>query len=136
MVVASTLVVPMMWLKRMLMVIAPANFDVMTGTSGNYHFTWVPIAVTLAAMAAIPLMLMLLFRVVPLLSIDEIEEIDEAEEMANAAAAAAFLRGQPSEPPARDVSLVGSHGTAPRVAGWASLRGIRKLRRWNISISW
>jgi Ni/Fe-hydrogenase subunit HybB-like protein len=121
MVVASTLVVPMMWLKRMLMVIAPANFDVMTGASGSYHFTWVPIAVTLAAMAAIPLMLMLLFRVVPLLSIDEIEEIDEAEEMNNAAAAEAFLRAQPSKPEAHDVSLVGAPGTAPRVAGVAGV---------------
>jgi Ni/Fe-hydrogenase subunit HybB-like protein len=127
MVIASTLVVPMMWLKRMLMVIAPANFDVVTGTSGNYHFTWIPIAVTLAAMAAVPLMLMLLFRVVPLLSIDEIEEIDEMEEMANAAAAAAYLRTQPSEPAAHDVSLVAAGGTAPRVAGVAGVAGVLLL---------
>jgi Ni/Fe-hydrogenase subunit HybB-like protein len=130
MVVASMLVVPMMWLKRMLMVIAPANFDVMTGTSGNYHFTWVPIAVTLAAMAAVPLMLMLLFRVVPLLSIDEIEEIDETEEMDKAAAAAAYLATAPSEPVARDLPLVGAGGNpprAPRVAGVAGVGGVLLL---------
>jgi Ni/Fe-hydrogenase subunit HybB-like protein len=92
MVVAACFIVPMMWLKRLLMVIAPANFDVVTGTSGDYHFTWIPIAITLAALAAVPLMLMLLFRVVPLLSIDEIEEIDEHEELKNAAAADAYLR--------------------------------------------
>jgi molybdopterin-containing oxidoreductase family membrane subunit len=81
MVFASILIVPMMWLKRMLMVTGPASYDTMTGAFGSYHFTWVPIAITLAATAAIPLLLMLLFRVVPLLSIDEIEEIDEAEEV-------------------------------------------------------
>jgi len=74
MVLAATLVVPMMWLKRFLLVVGPATYDTVTRTFGTYHFTWVPIAITLAAAAAVPLMLMLLFRVVPLLSIDEIEE--------------------------------------------------------------
>ena len=74
MVVAASLIVPMMWLKRLLMVITPANFDVVTGASGTYHFTWVAVAITLAALAAVPLLLMLMFRVVPLLSLDEIEE--------------------------------------------------------------
>ena len=125
MVAAAILVVPMMWLKRMLMVVAPANFDTMTGTFGRYHFTWVPVAITLAAMAAIPLMLMLLFRVVPLLSIDEIEEIEEEEEMANAAAAAAYQRAQhskpaaPAEPADQDKELVGAGGKARRTTGAA-----------------
>jgi len=111
MVIASALVVPMMWLKRMLMVNAPANYDTMTGLFGDYHFTWVPVAVTLAAMAAIPLLLMLLFRVVPLLSIDEIEEIDQIE------AAAGVPRTEPAEPAGHDdVSLVGATGIAHRVA--------------------
>jgi molybdopterin-containing oxidoreductase family membrane subunit len=79
MVIAAALVVPMMFLKRILMVVAPATYDVMTGAFGRYHFTWVPVAITLAATAAVPLLLMLLFRVVPLLSIDEIEEIEELE---------------------------------------------------------
>ena len=125
MIIASLLVVPMMWLKRMLMVVAPANFDTMTGAFGDYNFTWVPIAVTLAALAAVPLMLMLLFRVVPLLSIDEIEEIDEHEELANAAAAAAYLRAEhhqpsaPSESTGKDPELVGVTGKAHRRSGAA-----------------
>ena len=79
MVAAAILVVPMMWLKRILMVVGPTTYDTVTGAFGRYHFTWVPVAITLAATAAIPLLLMLLFRVVPLLSIDEIEEIEELE---------------------------------------------------------
>ena len=79
MVLAASLVVPMMWLKRFLLVVGPATYDTITRTFGTYHFTWVPIAITLAAAAAVPLMLMLLFRVVPLLSIDEIEEIQDAQ---------------------------------------------------------
>ena len=81
MVIAATLVLPMMWLKRFLLVIGPATYDTMTHTFGSYHFTWVPIAITLAAVAAVPLLLMLLFRVVPLLSIDEIEEIDAMQQI-------------------------------------------------------
>ena len=81
MVIAATLVLPMMWLKRVLLVVGPATYDTVTRTFGTYHFTWVPIAITLAAAAAVPLLLMLLFRVVPLLSIDEIEEIDAMQEI-------------------------------------------------------
>lgn len=117
MVVASTFVLPMMWLKRMLMVIAPSTFDVVDGTSGSYHFTWVPIAISLAAIAAIPLMLMVLFRIVPLLSIDEIEEIEEAEREQAAAAAAAFLLTQQDDSAVEESALVRSGGTATRVAG-------------------
>jgi Ni/Fe-hydrogenase subunit HybB-like protein len=82
MVLAASLVVPMMWLKRFLLVVGPATYDTVTRTFGSYHFTWVPIAITLAAAAAVPLLLMLLFRVVPLLSIDEIAEIHEIETIA------------------------------------------------------
>jgi len=126
MVLASLLVVPMMWLKRMLMVIAPANYSVVDGEVGAYHFTWVSIAITLAALAGVPLLLMLLFRVVPLLSIDEIEEIEEEQEMANAAAAAAYQRandskpGAPDEPTSEEPQLVGAGGNvrhAPGAAG-------------------
>jgi Ni/Fe-hydrogenase subunit HybB-like protein len=77
MVTAAAIVVPAMWLKRMLMVLAPATFDRVTRTFGAYHFTWIPIAITLAGLAAIPLLLMLLFRVVPLLSLDEMAESGE-----------------------------------------------------------
>jgi molybdopterin-containing oxidoreductase family membrane subunit len=76
MVAAAALVVPAMWLKRMLMVVDPASYDRMTHLFGVYHFTWISVSITLAGLAAIPLLLMLLFRVVPLLSIDEIEEFE------------------------------------------------------------
>jgi molybdopterin-containing oxidoreductase family membrane subunit len=125
MVAAAVLVVPMMWLKRILMVVGGGTYDVVTGAFGRYHFTWVPVAITMAAMAAIPLLLMLLFRVVPLLSIDEIEEIEEDQEMANAAAAAAYQRaehstaGTTSEPADQDKDLVGATGRTHRTTGAA-----------------
>ena len=77
MVVASAVVVPAMWLKRMLMVADPATYDRITHTFGTYHFTWISVSITLAGLPAIPLLLMLLFRVVPLLSVDELEEIEQ-----------------------------------------------------------
>ncbi len=76
-VTAAAFVAPSMWLKRMLMVVDPATYDRVTGTFGSYHFTWVAVTITLAGVAAIPLLLMLLFRFVPILSIDEMEEFAE-----------------------------------------------------------
>jgi len=115
MVIAAILVVPMMWLKRILMVVGPATYDTMTGAFGRYHFTWVPVAITLAATAAIPLLLMLLFRVVPLLSIDEIEEMQELSDLEKNATPRPHTA--PSEPAAHDDRLVGATSTAHRVAG-------------------
>jgi len=43
MVAAALLVVPMMWLKRILMVVGPGTYDTVTGAFGRYHFTWVPV---------------------------------------------------------------------------------------------
>ena len=108
MVVAAALVVPMMWVKRMLMVVGPATYDTMTGTFSRYHPTWVPVSITLAATAAIPLLLMLLFRVVPLLSIDEIEEIQESEALAAAP--------PPNKPAVHSAQLAEVAGTTHRVA--------------------
>jgi Ni/Fe-hydrogenase subunit HybB-like protein len=117
MVTAAILVVPMMWLKRILMVVGPATYDTMTGMFGRYHFTWVPVAITLAATAAIPLLLMLLFRVVPLLSVDEIEEIEQMQELSDMEKRlAAHPQTAPSEP-APDDTLVGATGKAHRLAG-------------------
>jgi len=124
MVVAAALVVPMMWLKRMLMVNAPANYDTVTGLFGDYHFTWIPVAVTLAALAAIPLLLMLLFRAVPLLSIDEIDEIDEIErgrggDKSAGATTTTNPAGDPSDPSESvpdESRLVGATSRAHRVA--------------------
>jgi len=86
MVTAAAFVVPAMWLKRMIMVTGPATYDRITSAFGAYHFTWTYISMTLAATAAVPLLLMLLFRIVPLLSIDEIEETEEIQETVPAAA--------------------------------------------------
>ncbi len=74
--IAAGLVVVVMWIKRVLMVVETAGYDRLTGTFGDFfHFTWVSIAITLAGAAAIPLGLMLLFRVVPLIAIDEVAEL-------------------------------------------------------------
>ena len=110
MVVAASFVVPMLWLKRLLMVITPANFDVVTGGHGAYHLTWVRASITLAAVAAVPLLLMLLFRVVPVLSIDEIEEVEVHERRALATALAELRAAAPQR---QTVAA----GTARRAAG-------------------
>ncbi|MBC7596379.1 MAG: polysulfide reductase NrfD [Kineosporiaceae bacterium] len=115
MVIAALLVVPMMWLKRILMMVGPTTYDTMTGAFGRYHFTWVPVAITLAATAAIPLLLMLLFRVVPLLSIDEIEEIREIEAMEKTVNGHA--PAELNESGGHDSRPVGGTGSAHRVGG-------------------
>jgi len=118
MVIAATLVLPMMWLKRVLLVVGPATYDTVLRTFGTYHFTWVPIAITLAAAAAVPLLLMLLFRVVPLLSIDEIEEIDATQQIDRMEK---DLTARPptdaNEPAGHNGRPVGATGTSHRVAG-------------------
>ncbi|MHB1711930.1 MAG: hypothetical protein ACYCV7_11090 [Acidimicrobiales bacterium] len=88
-VVASGLVVFAMWVKRLVIVIPPATEPlvhsplaangVLAGNWGTYHFTWVPIAITVAATAAIPLLLLVLFRFVPILPISEMEELAAGE---------------------------------------------------------
>ena len=87
-VVAAGLVVVGMWLKRLLIVLPAANNPLIQGPWGNFELTWVAVAVTLAGAAAIPLLLMLFFKLVPILAVDEIEEI-AAEEQAAAKAPAA-----------------------------------------------
>jgi len=124
MVAAAIMVVPMMWLKRILMVVGPTTYDTVTGAFGRYHFTWVPVAITLAATAAIPLLLMLLFRVVPLLSISEIEEIEELEHIEELEKLHHLQKNQPARPPVepsepvrRDDRLADPKGKAHAVAG-------------------
>src|SRR5262249_27760434 len=109
MVVAAALVVPAMWLKRMIMVTGPATYDRITSAFGAYHFTWTYISITLAATAAIPLLLMLLFLVVPLLGIDETEELRDGT-------------GQPASPPAQPAATPapGSQSAAGQPAEPAS----------------
>ncbi len=87
-VIAASLAVFALWIKRLVIVIPPAteplvnsplkSSGVLAGNWGTYHFTWVPISITLAATAAIPLLLLVVFRFVPILSMAEIEEIEES----------------------------------------------------------
>jgi len=102
-VVASSFIVFAMWIKRLVIVIPPATealvkspLKVATTTGaghlattasawGTYHFTWVPISITLAATAAIPLLLLVLFKFVPILPISEMEEMAEVDEVIEAA---------------------------------------------------
>jgi Ni/Fe-hydrogenase subunit HybB-like protein len=74
-VFASALVLPTFWLNRVLMVIVPSTYDMIKGTFGTYAWTWVNASITAGAMAAVPLLIMLLFRVVPILSVTEIEQL-------------------------------------------------------------
>lgn len=76
-VVASTLVVAAMWLKRLLIVVPPATHPVIAGSWGAFHFTWISAGITVGGVAAIPLLLMLFFKLVPVLGIDEIESLAE-----------------------------------------------------------
>jgi Ni/Fe-hydrogenase subunit HybB-like protein len=74
-VTAAFIVLPAFWLNRVLQVIVPATLTMMTGVvSGRYHWTWVNASITAGAMAAIPFLLILLFRVVPILSVTDMEE--------------------------------------------------------------
>jgi molybdopterin-containing oxidoreductase family membrane subunit len=102
-VIAAVLVVIAMWIKRVIMVIETSGYSRLTNSFGDlFHFTWVSAAVTLSAVAAIPMLLMLLFRVVPLLSIAEVQH----------------LAGETDNPVA-EVSSPGkaSHGRAAGTAG-------------------
>jgi len=79
-VAAASLVVPAMWVKRLVIVVPPATEPLVAspaaaGAWGTYHFTWIPVAITAAAAAAVPLLLLLVFRFVPILPMAEMEEL-------------------------------------------------------------
>ncbi len=86
-VLASSLVVAAMWLKRLIIVVPVMATPNMPTEWGSYWPSQVEIAVTVAATAAIPLLLMLFFRVFPILSIYEVEEMQEPESESEKAAA-------------------------------------------------
>ena len=73
-VCAAALVAIGMWLKRFLIVVPPLAGD------SSYTPSWVEISVTIGALAAIPLLLMLFVRIFPVLSIWEMEEESMVEE--------------------------------------------------------
>ena len=73
--VAACLVVVAFFIKRFLMFIPPLTEPLIGGEVGAYTPSWVEIAVTVGAIAAIPLLLVGIFKVVPVLAVVEIEEI-------------------------------------------------------------
>lgn len=77
--VASALVVVGMWLKRMLIVVPAVTHPLIGGAWGTLEITWVAAGLTIGAAAAIPLLLMLFFKLFPLLSIYEMEELSVEE---------------------------------------------------------
>lgn len=72
--VAAALVAGSMWLKRVLIVVPPLVRPLVGGAPGRYSPTWVELSITIAGAAAIPFLLMALFRLVPVLSVHETEE--------------------------------------------------------------
>ena len=68
-----------MWLKRFLIVVPGLAQPLMPSDVVIYIPSRVEIAITLGAAAAIPLLMMLFFRIFPIISIFEIEEIAEAQ---------------------------------------------------------
>ncbi len=74
-VTASTFVLVGMWIKRLIMVSETSSYDRLTNTFTDlFRFTWVSALTSAAGVAAIALLLMLLFRVVPVLALNEMRE--------------------------------------------------------------
>jgi len=90
--VASILVAGGMWFKRYLIILIP-------GMSGPlmpwelYKPTWVELAITIGAAAAIPLGLMVLFFFFPVMSVHEMEEVEGAPEPLRPGLTPAFAGG-------------------------------------------
>ena len=78
-VLASTLVVAGMWLKRLLIIVPPATNPLIEGPWGDFRLTPISVVMTIAGAAAIPLMLMLFFKFVPILDVHEMEELSAIE---------------------------------------------------------
>ncbi|MFC1865342.1 NrfD/PsrC family molybdoenzyme membrane anchor subunit [Chloroflexota bacterium] len=83
---AAVLVVIGMWLKRLLIVVPPLQHGFFGSETAAYTGSWVEFTITLGAIAAIPLMLLVIFRIFPVLSVSEIEEVaaEETERQAKA----------------------------------------------------
>lgn len=90
---ASGLVIAGMWLKRFLIVVPGMAGPIMPWEWGRYAPTWVEVAITLGAAAAIPLMLILFFRFFPVMSVHELDETEGTHEMAPRRLAPAFAGG-------------------------------------------
>ena len=90
-VLAATLVAGGMWLKRFLIIVPTLARPFLTEEAwASYQPSWVETGITVGAVAAIPLLLMVFFRVFPVLSIDEMEEMTLAPEPAEPEPATPF----------------------------------------------
>lgn len=89
-----------------------ANGGLQQAVWGTYHFTWVPISITVAGTAAIPLLLLLLFKVVPILPVAELEEEVEGHEVEGHE-----VEGQARDHPRSSVDSVDGEGAASRMTG-------------------
>jgi len=75
-VVASALVVSGMWLKRFLIIVPALRQALFPVPTQSYSGSFIEWAILIGALAAIPLILMLVFRVFPVMSIHEMEEVE------------------------------------------------------------
>ena len=82
---AATAVLLAMWLKRFLIVVPGLAEPMMPTSLVIYWPSRVEIMITLGAVAAIPLLMMLFFRLFPIISIFEIEEVAEEDARRHAA---------------------------------------------------
>lgn len=78
----AALAVAGMWLKRFLIVVPAEVLSQMPGGTPSYRPSWVEISITVGAAAAIPLLLMLFFRVFPVLAVWEMEHEGVQAELA------------------------------------------------------
>jgi Ni/Fe-hydrogenase subunit HybB-like protein len=73
---ASVLIIGGMWLKRFLIVVPGMAEPIMPWDWGRYAPTWVEVTITVGSAAAIPLLLILFFRLFPAMSVHEMEEVE------------------------------------------------------------
>ncbi len=159
MTVASVLILFAMWVKRLVIVVpaateplvrsaithggavssgvAPASqgspaLGIGGGVAwGTYHFTWIPIAITVAATAAIPLLLMILFKIFPVMSVTELEEVAQLEGLeVDVDGVVRVLSGATSERPRawRTGSGVPAARSGPPLHGSGSGAGLKRGR--------
>ena len=76
---SAALVVAGMWVKRFLIIVPPLQMGLFGEVVPSYKGSPVEWIITLGAVAAVPLFLMLLFRIFPVLPIHEMEEIAAEE---------------------------------------------------------
>lgn len=85
---AAVLAIVGMWVKRLVIVVPAMELSLVSGEIVPYRPSWIELTITGAAVAAIPLLLMILFRFVPVLPVAEMEEAAEREAAQRAASPA------------------------------------------------